>query len=49
MKYQEIFRRSTKSKIKKEKLQKEHLILEGGAYGHMNYPFDDNNLSLFQI
>ena len=31
-------------KPRKKKLQKEHLILEGGAYGHMNHPFDDNNL-----
>jgi hypothetical protein len=34
---------------KKKKLQKEHLILEGGAYGHMNHPFDDNNLTFSDL
>jgi len=47
-KYSEVSRRYLEGplnpKPRKKKLQKEHLILEGGAYGHMNHPFDDNNL-----
>ncbi len=28
-----------------ESVIKEHLLLEGGAYGHLNHPFDDKNLT----
>ena len=26
-----------------------HLLIEGGAYGHMNHPFDDNNLTFSDL
>ena len=28
---------------------KESLLLEGGAYGHMNHPFDDKNLTFSDL
>ena len=31
-------------KIQEEFAQEVNLLIEGGAYGHMNHPFDDNNL-----
>ena len=31
-------------KIQEEFQQEVNLLIEGGAYGHMNHPFDDNNL-----
>ena len=31
-------------KIQEEFAQEVQLLIEGGAYGHMNHPFDDNNL-----
>ena len=52
-KYSEISRRYLEGPLnarpKKKKLQKEHLILEGGAFGHMNHPFDDNNLTFSDL
>ncbi len=52
-KYSEISRRYLEGplnpRLKKKELQKEHLILEGGAYGHMNHPFDDNNLTFSDL
>ena len=38
------------SQSKKQKKEiKEHLLLEGGAYGHMNHPFDDKNLTFSDL
>ena len=52
-KYSEISRRYLEGPLnprpKKKKLQKEHLILEGGAFGHLNHPFDDNNLTFSDL
>ena len=31
-------------KIKESFMEDVNLLIEGGAYGHMNHPFDDNNL-----
>ena len=38
---------NAQSKSKKE--IKEGLILEGGAYGHMNHPFDDKNITFSDL
>mgnify|MGYP003111414403 CR=1 FL=1 len=38
---------NAQSKSKKE--IKEGLIIEGGAYGHMNHPFDDKNLTFSDL
>jgi hypothetical protein len=52
-KYSEISRRYLEGPLnrgeERRKLQKENLILEGGAYGHMNHPFDDNNLTFSDL
>ena len=33
----------------KKMTMKEHLLLEGGAYGHMNHPFDDKNITFSDL
>ena len=36
-------------KIQEEFQQEVNLLIEGGAYGHMNHPFDDNNLTFSDL
>ena len=36
-------------KIQEEFEQEVNLLIEGGAYGHMNHPFDDNNLTFSDL
>ena len=36
-------------KIQEEFTQEVNLLIEGGAYGHMNHPFDDNNLTFSDL
>ena len=36
-------------KIQEEFQQDIDLLIEGGAYGHMNHPFDDNNLTFSDL
>jgi hypothetical protein len=36
-------------KIQEEFQQEVNLLIEGGAYGHMNHPFDDNNLAFSDL
>ena len=38
-----------KAQSKSKKEIKEGLILEGGAYGHMNHPFDDKNITFSDL
>jgi len=45
---------ATKSTAKIKKMQESYmkdvkLLLEGGAYGHMSHPFDDNNLTFSDL
>ena len=38
------------NKLKKDRVVKEEMIMEGGAYGHMNHPFDSEvNLTFGQL
>ena len=36
-------------KIKESFMKDVNLLIEGGAYGHMNHPFDDNNLTFSDL
>jgi len=36
-------------KIKESFMEDVNLLIEGGAYGHMNHPFDDNNLTFSDL
>ena len=36
-------------KIQEEFQQEVNLLIEGGAYGHMSHPFDDNNLTFSDL
>ena len=36
-------------KIQEEFQQEVNLLIEGGAYGHMNHPFDNNNLTFSDL
>ena len=37
------------TKIKESFMEDVNLLIEGGAYGHMNHPFDDNNLTFSDL